>query len=188
MRTGHFTYLSGLLLGGFTLLATACGGGGAAGASGESGAQVGYSIAGKVAFSNGSSVSGATVKLLRSGYRIYSTAGLYGAYTLPDTELASTTTGADGSYRFSGLPGGGYSLQALSPPALHLVFRWKDIPTRDLIGITTLSESGQVYVYNPDAGHNSVKNGIIYNTGTPFTLTDKMLSGQDFEASKPGGV
>lgn len=176
-----------------SLTLSGCGGGGGSGTA--VGEDPGFIMTGKIQLADGSAISGATVKLYKTSYTVYTIDGFYttrdsnGAESVFLDPAGSVTTisAADGSYAFKGLASGNYTIKPTS--GTH-VFKWALIPTRDSIGVVTITDSGTVYVYNPDGTGNkiSVSGNIIYNIGTPFTLTSKTLANLDFEGSVPGGT
>lgn len=176
-----------------SLVLGGCGSGGSA-SNAENG---GFTVAGKISLADGTPVSGALVKLYKTSYtiyaidavdrKIYSTRDATGRESVSlDTVIQSATTDVHGIYSFSGVSGGKYTIQPI--PATY-VYKWSQVPTRSSIGVTTITDNGTVYIYNPEGtGNNlSVDGTIIFNIGTPFTITNNLLDGQDFEASLPGG-
>jgi hypothetical protein len=171
-----------------------CGSAGSSASGGDSG---GFTVTGKISLADGTPVSGALVKLYKTSYtiysidtvdrKIYSTRDATGAESVSlDSVIQSATTDVHGIYSFSGVFGGIYTIQ---PTPVPYVFKWSLVPTRSNIGVMTITGSGTVYIYNPEGIGNKLSDDgtIIYNTGTPFSITNNMLDGQDFEASLPGG-
>lgn len=175
-----------LVLTALTLLLAGCGG------SSAGGGDSGYTIAGKISLAGGAPLSGATVKLFKTSYTIYTIDSYYSTRDSNfqesvhlDSEVQSVTTDASGNYRFTGVTSGSYTTQAT---ASGYVFKWSHVPTRSSIGVVSITDSGTVYIYNPEGSGNklSADGTKIYNTDAPFTITGNTLDGQDFEASQPG--
>lgn len=172
-------------------LLVGCGSGGGNGTGGDTG---GIAVTGRISLFGGSPLAGATVKLYKTSYTVYSidsvfystksSTGLESVHL--DSEVQSVTTDASGNYKFSGVPSGNYTIQAT---ASGYVFKWSHVPTRSSIGVVSITDNGTVYIYNPEGSGNqlSADGTKIYNTDTPFTITGNTLDGQDFEASQPGG-
>lgn len=168
-----------------------CGGG--EGSSTPSGGGNGFTISGGIT-SSGSPVTAAQVNLYKTSYRIYSTNGLVStrdangveSVTLTQPPTASVNTSSSGTFAFNDLASGSYTIKPVSG---SLLFKWAAVPTRDSIGVITITDSGTVYFYNPEGSGNQLSSDstIIYNTGAPFTVTGRTLPNQDFEASLPGG-
>jgi hypothetical protein len=162
-----------------------CGGGGTDGGDGGSGGS--FTITGKITTDNGlNPIADATVTLYKSRYEIYEVDGLYGATVVSPEIVQTVATNGQGVYSFTGVHSGPYTIE---PTSTTYVFKWSQVPTRDNIGVITITDSGIAYTYNPEGLHNTVSpdGTIIYNIGTPFTITGNVLTGQDFEASLPGG-
>lgn len=180
-----------------TLLSLLLFGCGSDSSSTNSDASSGFTVTGKISLADGTPVSGASVKLYKTSYtiysidavdrKIYSTRDATGAESVRlDSVTQSATTDAHGIYSFSGVSNGNYTIQ---PTSVEYVFKWSQVPTRSNIGVISITDSGTVYVYNPEGTGNklSVDATIIYNTDPPFAITGNSLSGMDFEASLPGG-
>ncbi len=172
-------------------LLAGCGGG----SSGVSESNT-FSLSGKISLAGGAPLSGVSVKLLKTSYIItpyssaggtfYSTKDKNGVESVKlETQLQTKLTDQNGLYSFTGVQDGVYTIQ---PTSGTYVFKWFQVPTRDNIGVLTITGSGIVYVYNPEGSGNKLSSDktVIYNTGTPFTITGNVLNGQDFEASLPG--
>lgn len=153
-----------------------------------------FSFTGKIALADGTPVSGAVVKLYKTSYTIYtidtvfySTRDLSGLESIRlDTAFVQSSTNEQGVYSFSGVQSDKYTIV---PTSETYVFKWSREPTRSDIGVITITESGMVYIYNPEGGGNQLSDDgtIIYNTGIPFVISGNTLDGQDFEAALPGG-
>ena len=185
-----------MLAAALSLLLVGCGGGGTdGGGSGATigGASGGFTVTGKITLADGTPINGATVKLYRTSYTIYlvdnmfySTKNLSGLESIKlDAAFVQSSTNEQGVYSFAGVNSGKYTIV---PTSSTYVFKWSQVPTRSNIGVITITDSGTVYIYNPEGNGNklSVDGTVIYNTGTPFIITNNMLAGQDFEASLPG--
>lgn len=186
-----YRYMTAIMLSAvLSLLLIGCGGGGTNGGGPVDG---GFTVTGKITLADGTPISGATVKLHKTRYTIYSidnkfysTRDSSGLETIKlDPAFVQTSTNAQGDYSFSGVYSGKYTIV---PTFGTYLFKWSYVPTRASIGVVAITESGIVYMYNPEGSGNTLSdNGtIIYNTGTPFTITGSTLAGQDFEASLPG--
>lgn len=188
-RYAKATLLSAVL----SLLLIGCGGG----ATGGGVTNGGFTVTGKITLADGTPISGATVKLYKTSYTIYpiytidtifySTRDLSGLESIAlDPAFVLSSTNAQGIYRFTGVNSGTYTIEPISDT---YVFKWSRIPTRSSIGVVTITESGVVYIYNPEVGGNKLSDDgtIIYNTGTPTIISGSTLDGQDFEAAYPGG-
>lgn len=153
-----------------------------------------FTVTGKISLADGTPVSGAAVRLFKTSYTIYSidntlysTRDLSGLESIKlDAAFVQSTTDGQGVYSFTGVLSGKYTIV---PTSNTHVFKWSQVPTRSSIGVSTITDGGAVYIYNPDGLGNklSTDGTIIYNIGTPFTITNNTLDGQDFEASLPGG-
>lgn len=153
-----------------------------------------FSFTGKIALADGTPVSGAVVKLYKTSYTIYTidntfytTRDLNGLESIRlDTAFVQSSTNEQGVYSFSGVLSDNYTIV---PTSETYVFKWSRVPTRSSIGVITITESGMVYIYNPEGSGNKLSDdgSIIYNTGIPFAITGNMLDGLDFEAALPGG-
>jgi len=171
------------------LLLIGCGGGGTADSDGG-----GFTVRGKITLVDGAPFEGATVKLYKTSYTIHTIDGFYSTRDssglesiLLNPDFVQSTTNGQGEYRFTGLSSGKYTIV---PTSNTHVFKWSNVPTRNNIGVVAITDSGMVYIYNPDGlGNKLSEDGtIIYNIGTPFTITGNVLDGQNFMASLPGGV
>lgn len=184
-----------LLLLTFLAVISGCGGGGGGGVAGavpvNNGTTGGFTVAGKVTLADGTPLSGVSVNIYKTTYSIYSTTGLYGANSISTSVTPSATllTSADGSYAFKNILSGNYTITPKSP---FYLFKWKQVPTKDSIGVLTLTDSLLAYVFNPDGSIGflnklSPDRTIIYNTTEPVPFTNNMLKEQDFEGAVPGG-
>jgi len=155
-----------------------------------------FSISGKIILAGGTPINGATVNLYKTSYTIFtidstffSTRNSSGieSITLDSAPVQSATTNVQGIYSFPGVRSGKYTIV---PTSGTYVFKWSLVPTRSTIGVLALTENGMVYTYNPEGSGNQLSGDgtIIFNTGIPFSITNNALSGQDFEASLPGGT
>jgi hypothetical protein len=90
-------------------------------------------------------------------------------------------------YSFTGLHSGKYIIK---PVAGTYVYQWSLVPSRNDIGVLSVTENGMVYVYNPDVTVNNITQdgSIIYNTVAPTAISGTILNGLDFEAVQSGGV
>ncbi|MGB9080578.1 MAG: hypothetical protein WCD00_04715 [Desulfuromonadaceae bacterium] len=176
-----------------SLLLAGCGGGsGSGGAEGGGSVGGGFTVTGKITLADGTPINGATVKLYKTSYTIYtidtfySTRDLSGLESIKlDSVFLQSTTNEQGVYSFAGVYSGNYTIV---PTSSVYVFKWSLEPTRSTIGVVTITDSGTIYIYNPEGTGNKVEGAIIYNTGAPYTITNNILDGQDFEASLPGGT
>lgn len=197
MHTIKIIQIKALLLLTFLAVITGCGGGGGGGGVAgavpvNNGTTGGFTVAGKVTLANGTPLSGVSVNIYKTTYSIYSTTGLYGANSISTSATPSATTqltSADGSYAFKNLVSGNYTITPKSP---FYLFKWKQVPTKESIGVLTLTDSLLAYVFNPDGSLGflnrlSTDRTIIYNTAEPVPITDNTLTGQDFEGAVPGG-
>lgn len=153
-----------------------------------------FTVTGKIALVGGTPVTGVTVRLYKTSYTVYPIDNIF--YTTRDTvshlesvkldtAFVQTSTNEQGAYSFTGVRSGNYTIW---PTSSTHVFKWSQVITRDRIGVITITDNGTVYVYNPEGSGNKLTvDGIIYNTFEPFSVTNNMLAGQDFEASLPGG-
>ncbi|MDD2898523.1 MAG: SpaA isopeptide-forming pilin-related protein [Desulfuromonadaceae bacterium] len=175
------------------VLMSGCGGGASADGAGDGG----FTFTGKISTA-GNPVQGVSVKLFQSSFSIYSTSvnGVvyYGTRDTAGVEsvasgslLKTVTTNEQGVYSFTGLQSGKYTIL---PVAGTYVYNWPIVPSKSDIGVITVTQSGMVYLYNPDGENNilSSDGSAIYNTGVPFMITDNVLMGLDFEATLSGGV
>ena len=154
-----------------------------------------FTITGKTTL-DGSPLAGATVTLYKTTYTIYAINGFYStrdpnnggseSVLLNPIGTVSQTTGADGSYTFTAVRSGSYTVK---PSFSGYVFQLASIKTLDNSGVVTITDDGTVYRYNPEGNGNqlAVNNTIIYNSA-PSSLTNSTLSGIDFLASVPGGT
>ena len=199
-RKGRITLSTGLnrLIATVMMVAGLLAGCGSAGNSANNGTETGFGISGKINLASGAAVSGITVNLYKSAYIIHSYSSVGGKkFSTMDSNgvesvtigplVKSATTDQNGKYGFIGVQSGIYTIHPI--PGTY-VFKWSQIPTRDNIGVITVTDSGMVYIYNPDGlGNKLSQDGtVIYNIGTPFAITGNALTGQDFEASLPGGI
>jgi len=176
-----------------SLTLSGCGGGGGSGTA--VGEDPGFIMTGKIQLFGGTPISGVKVTLYKTSYTVYPIDGFYSTRDSNGTEsvylnptgAVEAISAADGSYAFKGLASGNYTIK---PTSASYVFKWLLVPTRDNIGVVTITESGTVYFYNPEGTGNKISatGGIIYNTVIPFTLTSKTLANLDFEGSVPGGT
>lgn len=156
----------------------------------------GFTVTGKISLADGTLIKGATVSLYKTSYTIYpffkangdplyTTMNSNGidSVSLASAPQSTTSTGENGVYSFIGVQGGSYTIV---PTSATYVFKWSQVPTRNIIGVITITDSGTVYIYNPEGLGNTIVGTIIYNTGT-LTITGNVLDGQDFIASVPGG-
>lgn len=139
-----------------------------------------FSISGMVSLQDGSGgLAGTTVKLYKATVSIYSIYGLYGADVTVGAGLGSAITGAGGTYTLTGVKSGSY---LVIPSRTGYVFNPDKTP------VITITNSGNVYLYNPEGTGNSLigdtVNGIIYNS--LFMATNGVIY-RDFKASLPGG-
>lgn len=139
-----------------------------------------FTLSGTVLLQDGSGgLAGATVTLYKVTVSIYSTYGLYGADITVGAGLGSATTGTGGAYTLTGVKSGSY---LLVPSRSGYVFNPDKTP------VLTITNSGNVYFYNPENTGNSLigdaVNGIIYNSLSVATNGTIYL---DFKASLPGG-
>lgn len=157
----------------------------------------GFTVTGKISLADSTLIKGATVSLYKTSYTIYTFSKANGdplyttmnsngidSVSLASAPQSTTSTGENGVYSFTGVQGGSYTIV---PTSATYVFKWSQVPTRNNIGVITVTGSGTVYIYNPEGLGNTIVGTIIYNTGTPFTITGNVLDGQDFIASVPGG-
>lgn len=158
-----------------------------------------FTVTGKITIDAGTPVVNATVNLYRTSFAIYSTSingnvfyGTRNAGGVESVRLASVvqtlSTGALGTYSFTGVKSGSYTICPVT--SATQVFNWFKVPSRSDTGVVTITESGMVYFYNPEESNNKLSSDrtVIYNIDEPFAVTGSTLDGQDFLASKPGGI
>lgn len=189
------------------IFASGCGGGGGGGTSAAplvtppSGPLGGFTVTGKITLADGSPLPGVSVKLFVSRYTIYSYMGVYStkdaggieSLATGTTPSATVSTAADGTYAFHNVPANNYTI---TPELAPYLFKWKLVPTKNSIGVLTLTDSPKGYFYDPNGTGNQITplgpidyTTIIYNTVPPFDLPGNSLSGPnlDFEGAIPGG-
>jgi hypothetical protein len=142
-----------------------------------------FTVTGNVSL-NGSGFPSVTVTLYKTYFSIYSIDNLYGTSTptLQPNGTVTKTAAPGGVYSFTGVRSGSYTI--LSSQSGYLFN--PDITNAKVISIT---DNGNLYVYDPTATHNSVTDdqSIIYNSG-PTAITGNTVPLQNFTASLPGGV
>lgn len=176
-----------------TILACGCGGG--SGSTTQNTPKGGFTVTGKITLSDGTPLAGVPIKLFKTTYSIYSTSGFFTTRNSQGTESISLAslpadsqlTLADGSYTFSNITSGNYMIK---PESAMYLFKWKLIPTRNSIGILTLTDSAMAYLYDPDGRGNQLSSDrtVIFNSVPPSTLTGNIFQEQNLEASLPGGA
>ena len=179
MWFGLRKYISVIVLPITMLLIFGCGGGGGGGGGGSTPPPT-FTITGKISReATAEAIPGATVTLYGTHLDIYTLGGtdLHGATVTTDTSGRSTQTDGNGSYSFTGVAPGAYTIR---PSSAIYVFN------PDKSGVLTITGSSTIYVYNPEALGNSVIGNVIYNSS--FMITDNTIPNQDFKASPPGGV
>ncbi|MDD2365780.1 MAG: hypothetical protein PHN84_06400 [Desulfuromonadaceae bacterium] len=203
LHIGFFRQVVALLfLAVMSVCITACGGGGGSGVTQNvvNNEADGLSISGKVVLENGNPLSNTAVNIYKATYQIYTTSiGDTVHYMTRDTSglesvkedsapFKAVNTDLFGNYKLSGLLAGSYTIR---PKADSYVFSWGLVPVRSSGTLVTITESGMVYIYDPDETNNklSADGTVIYNIGDPFSIADSnILSGQNFKASASGGV
>jgi hypothetical protein len=159
-----------------------------------------FTITGKIALADGTPITaGTTVNLYKTSYKIYTTSingnVFYGTRNANGVEsvkidsvvpVQSVTTSPQGIYNFIGVIGGNYTIQ---PKSGTYLFKWSLAPSRSDTGVVSITESGMVYLYNPEESGNklSTDGTLIFNTGDPFSIIGNTTGKFDFEASSGSG-
>jgi hypothetical protein len=164
----------------------------------------GFTVTGKVTLADGTPTVGLAVKLYKASLSIYS-GGMYinGTFGTKDptgavesvkivSEVQSVPTNYQGVYSFTGVSKGSYIIQPtdadLKPTNAYL---WTLVPTRSDSGVISISESGTVYLYDPN--HDTFADNILSSDGTmiyniaKFNLNTDATGKFDFNKSPGSG-
>ena len=179
MLLSQIKYVSAVVLPMSMLMILGCGGGG--GSSSDPTLPLSYNISGKISLeSTAGPVSGVTVTLCSTSFSVYSLPDApdrFGATVTIAATGRNVQTDLTGIYSFTGVPAGTYTIR---PSSASYVFN------PDKTGAITITDSNTVYVYNPETLGNSLIGNVIYNSS--FSITNNMITEQNFRASPPGGV
>lgn len=159
-----------------------------------------FTVTGKITSTDGTPTAGLSVNLYKASFAIYSGAmynGTYGTRNATngvesvkiDSVVQTVPTNNQGIYSFTSVNKGSYTIQ---PSSSAYLFKWSLEPSRSDTGIVSITESGMVYLYNPEesefANNKLFADGtIISNTTEPFSITDGATNKLDFEASSGSG-
>ena len=135
-----------------------------------------YSFSGKISPAvSDVVVGGIAVTLYKANFSVYRIDQLYGATVVTGAFEKVTATDGDGSYTFSGVPGGSYTI---IPSSGTYLFN----PSQS--NFFTITDGTTLYLYDPGTGGNIPLMGgtVIYNSSAPIA------TGLNFSASSKGGL
>jgi len=160
-----------------------------------------FTVTGKITSTDGTPTAGLTVNLYKASFAIYSGTmynGTYGTRNATsgaesvkiDSVVQSVATNNQGIYSFASVSRGSYTIQPASSDAY--LFKWSLEPSRSDTGVVSITDSGMVYLYNPEESEFaknklSADGTIIYNAAEPFSIADGATNKLDFEASTGSG-